>query len=220
VLRRSLAPALAAAVALVLAAPAAALSVHVRVEGLTRTLFGRTEPLVTVFTGALAADGSTVTLSEPTALGALEAASREAEFFYRLHASAFGPYVGQVGRYGGSGASGWVYKVNGVSPPVGAADYVLKDGDTVLWYYATFGAAGGPPTLELEETADGDTRCFQAVARDDAGKATTARGVVYLVDGRRIRDADGRRCLNGTSWRKLRVTKAGAIPSRLILRAA
>ena len=26
----------------------------------------------------------------------------------------------------------------------------LKDGDVVLWYYATFGPAGGPPTLELQ----------------------------------------------------------------------
>ena len=38
------------------------------------------------------------------------------------------------------GSAGWVFKVNGVSPPVGADKVTLKDGDVVLWYYATFGA--------------------------------------------------------------------------------
>lgn len=31
--------------------------------------------------------------------------------------------------------SGWMYTVNGESPSAGAADYVLTDGDTVVWYY-------------------------------------------------------------------------------------
>ena len=47
----------------------------------------------------------------------------------------------------GRGQHGWVFKVNGVSPPVGADQVALKDGDTVLWYWAEFGSTGGPPTL-------------------------------------------------------------------------
>ena len=58
--------------------------------------------------------------------------------------------MSQIGRYPGAGAAGWVFKVNGVSPPVGADQVVLKDGDEVLWYYATFGATGGPRTLSLK----------------------------------------------------------------------
>ena len=50
----------------------------------------------------------------------------------------------QIGRYPAYGSSGWVYKVNGVSPPVGANAYALKEGDEVLWYFARFGAQGGP----------------------------------------------------------------------------
>ena len=57
-----------------------------------------------------------------------------------MTSSAFGSYVSQVGRIRGVGAAGWVFKVNGISPPVGADQVVLKDGDEVLWYYATFGA--------------------------------------------------------------------------------
>ena len=33
--------------------------------------------------------------------------------------------------------SGWMYKVNGVSPNYGAKAYKLKDGDNVVWYYVT-----------------------------------------------------------------------------------
>ena len=51
--------------------------------------------------------------------------------------------------------SGWVFKVNNVSPPVGADQVQLKDGDHVLWYYATFGPTGGPPTLEVKACGQG-----------------------------------------------------------------
>ena len=71
----------------------------------------------------------------------------------------FGPYVDQVGRYGGTASSGWVFKVNDVSPPVGADKVVLKDGDRVLWYYATFGPTGGPPTLSVKASKKG---CYVA----------------------------------------------------------
>lgn len=35
--------------------------------------------------------------------------------------------------------SGWMYKVNGISPNVGALSYTLKEGDNVLWYYVNNG---------------------------------------------------------------------------------
>ncbi len=38
--------------------------------------------------------------------------------------------------------SGWMYKVNGISPNVGALSYTLKEGDTVLWYYVNNGKDG------------------------------------------------------------------------------
>lgn len=200
--------------ALALASPALPTAVSVRVEGVTQTIFGASELPLAPFTGTLVAeDGSLHELSQPTALGALEAASRQGEFFYRLRAFSFGLFVDLIGRYPAEGASGWVYKVNGVSPPVGAADYVLRDGDHVLWYHATFGPEGGPQTLELVERPLG---CFRAVLQDDAGKSTPARDVIFLVDGRRVRSASGELCPKG-KWHRLRATKAGAIRSRVDL---
>lgn len=41
-------------------------------------------------------------------------------------------YGGECGNY-----SGWLYTVNGESPNVGAADYLLSDGDELRFYYVT-----------------------------------------------------------------------------------
>lgn len=52
--------------------------------------------------------------------------------------SQYGLYVSAIGglaefEYGGK--SGWMYSVNGSAPNVSRGKYVLKDGDTVSWYY-------------------------------------------------------------------------------------
>jgi hypothetical protein len=143
VLRRSLIVFALLAAALAVVPLAAAALVHIRVEGKTQTLFGASEPLV----------------EATTPLDALEHAAVAGEFYYHITASSFGNYVDQVGLYGGAGDAGWVFKVNGISPPVGADQVQLKDGDVVEWYYATFGANGGPPTLVVAKTS---ARCYAA----------------------------------------------------------
>jgi len=153
-------------VLLVLPASALAATVKVRVEGKTRTLFAPTE----------------LTVTAANAEDALEQASFVGEFYYHVTSTAFGAYVDQVGRYGATADSGWVFKVNDVSPPVGADKVTLKDGDRVLWYYATFGPTGGPPTLFVKPSKKG---CYVAQAFDDAGKATTVSGLVIHVGSKR-----------------------------------
>jgi hypothetical protein len=156
---------LALFIVLALAVPAiaSAATVKVRVEGKTRTLFGPTE----------------VTVTASNALDAIEQASLLGELYYHVTQTSFGPYVDQVGRYGGSASSGWVFKVDNASPPVGADKVQLKDGDTVLWYYADFGPTGGPPTLEV--TAAAKRGCYTATAYDDNGKAVTPTGLTWHV---------------------------------------
>ena len=151
----------------VLPASALAATVKVRVEGKTQTLFAPTEATVTA----------------TSAQDALEQASLAGEFYYHVTVTGFGPYVDQVGRYGGSASSGWVFKVNDVSPPVGADKVVLKDGDRVLWYYATFGPQGGPPTLSLKTSSK--KGCYVAQAFDDNGKAATVTGLVFHIGSKR-----------------------------------
>jgi hypothetical protein len=101
---------------LVLVPAALAARVHVRVEGKTQTIFGTTEPTLNV---------------KANALDALEAASFAGEFYYHVTPTSFGPYVDQIGRYPADVSGGWVFKVNGILPPVGADKVTVKDGDTV-----------------------------------------------------------------------------------------
>jgi Domain of unknown function (DUF4430) len=164
-----------AVTALVVVPSAAAVRVHVRVEGKTRTIFGATAPTVD---------------AKANVLDALEAASNAGEFYYHVQQSSFGAYVDQIARYAAAGQAGWAFKVNGKSPPVGADDVALKAGDTVLWYWATFGAAGGPKTLVLERLgAKGG--CYRVYAEDDSGVRTAALGAVLHVGRKRTVQTQG-----------------------------
>jgi hypothetical protein len=179
-------------------APAAhAVRVRVRVEGKTRTIFGATEPQLNASTSAL---------------DALEGASAAGEFYYHVSETGFGPYVDQIGRIRGVGASGWEFKVNGESPPVGADQTRLRDGDRVLWYWASFGEAGGPPTLRLVRD---HRRCYRVLAEDDRGVRTTAVGAVLSVDGRRIRTRAAGACV-GPHRGLVRATRPGSIRSNAL----
>jgi hypothetical protein len=191
--RRSLVLLATLVAALLLTGAAMAAQVTIRVEGKTQSIFG----------------SKPVTIDATNALQALDIASTLGEFYYGLTKSSFGDYVSQVGKYAGAGNAGWVFKVNGVSPPVGADQVQLKDGDAVLWYYATFGANGGPPTLDLKALAG---NCYSVTSYDDAGKASPAAGAVLHVDGRRVKVVAGKGCV-GTHRGLVRAYSFGTVRS-------
>jgi len=54
--------------------------------------------------------------------------------------TSYGTYVAAIGglaekEHGGT--SGWMYSVNGVTPNTACSNYVLSNGDSVVWYYVT-----------------------------------------------------------------------------------
>ena len=163
---------LATAVAALLLVPAAlAVSVHVRVEGKTRTIFGPTEPSL---------------VSGPNALDALDAASLAGEFYYHVTTTAFGPYVDQIGRYPAAGSSGWVFKVNGVSPPVGA-DAVAAEGRrprALVLRRPSGRAAGRRRSCSSAERNGTATACSR---RTTTARRPLARGATLHVGSRRVR---------------------------------
>jgi hypothetical protein len=191
---------LALIVLVVLPSSAFAATVKVRIEGKSQTLWGPTE--------------LTVTASTP--LDALEQASLAGEFYYHITQSSFGPYVDQVGRYGASADSGWVFKVNDTSPPVGADKVTLKDNDRVLWYYATFGATGGPPTLVVKAAAKAG--CYTASALDDNGHATSVGSVVFHIGSKRTISANlnAAVCPGPHPGLLVRATATGAVRSNAV----
>jgi Domain of unknown function (DUF4430) len=190
---------LVATIGLVLALSAAALgaTVTVRVEGKTQSIFGSVP----------------VKLDAENALQALDAASTFGEFYYQLTHLSFGDYVSQIGKYPGAGNSGWVFKVNGVSPPVGADQVALKDGDSVLWYYATFGDTGGPATLDLKAAGD---NCYTLASLDDAGKHVALTSASLHVDGRRVAVAAAGRACVGAHRGTVRAFAVGAVRSNAV----
>jgi hypothetical protein len=194
---------LAVALAAALLAPSAlAANVHVRVEGKTQTLWGALEP----------------TVNAATPLEALEQASLAGEFYYHVTHSSFGDYVDQVGRYGGTGSFGWVFKVDNVSPPVGADKVQLKDGDTVVWYIADFSSGAGPKTLQLRK---GAANCYLVSAFDDSGMSTAPVGAVIHVGSKRTVKTGGAAgsvgaCVGPHKGLLVRATLDGAVRSNVL----
>ena len=188
--------ALSVLLALVLTPAALAANVKIRVEGKTTTIFGSSQPTVTA----------------DNAFQALDVASVTGEFYYGTTTTEFGTYVSQIGKYPAGDTAGWVFKVNGVSPPVGADKVILKDGDVVLWYYATFGSAGGPPTLELKRLPG---NCYVVESLTDAGKRTRAATATLVADGKRFRTRAGRACI-GKHVGLVRATAPGAVRSNSV----
>jgi hypothetical protein len=211
VLHRVTLIAAAVAAALLVVPAALAVKAHVRVEGKDRTIFGAAAPLVDVTSPRANA------LPE-NALDALETASALGEFYYHVTTTSFGPYVDQVGRFPALGQTGWVFKVNGVSPPVGADRVQLKEGDTVLWYWAQFGVAGGPKTLALSRV--GKQNCYRVLAQDDQGNASPALGAVLHVGRRTVRTQGATQAAVGCVGRHrgllVRATLAGAVRSNAV----
>jgi Domain of unknown function (DUF4430) len=182
--------------AVILTPAALAANVSIRVEGKTTTIFGAAQPRV-------AADN---------ALQALDVASTAGEFYYGLTTADFGTYVSQIGKYPAAGSAGWVFKVNGVSPPVGADKVTLKDGDVVLWYYATFGPAGGPPTLELQRLP---ANCYVVQTVNDAGKKARATTATLTADSKKFKATAGRACI-GKHVGLVRAVAPGAVRSNAV----
>ena len=180
----------------VLAPTALAATVKIRVEGKTTTIFGATQPTVTA----------------DNALQALDAASFAGEFYYGKTVSSFGEYVSQIGKYAADQSTGWVFKVNGVSSQVGADKAVLKDGDVVLWYHATFGPTGGPRTLELKRLP---ANCYVVESLNDAGVRVRAAGATLTADGKRFKTKAGRACI-GKHTGLVRATVPGAVRSNAL----
>lgn len=199
-MKRHLAVLVAVATAAIVATVAqagTAATIKLRIEGKTATVFGTEQPEVTA----------------ANAMDALKVASADGSFTYHVKKSSFGPYIDRVGSDSGAGSNGWAFKVNNASPPVGADKVKLKDGDVVIWYFATFGKKGGPATLVLEAAAKAG--CYKVTSFDDAGKASVPKGAALEVDGKKVALAAGVGC-PGKHAGGVRAVAPGAVRSNTL----
>jgi Domain of unknown function (DUF4430) len=195
---------------------AGAVSVSVRVEGKTQTIYGSSEPRLQVASSAL---------------DALVVAASKGEFYYHLVTSSLGSYVDQIGLYPATSAGGWMFKVNGAQPPVGAGAVTVKSGDRVLWYWARFDPVtfAGPNTLLLSRSTLSRSErarvqrshkklyCYAVLAQDGKGARTTALGAVLRTEsGRPVKTKQGRACLGAHNGSLVRATLSGAVRSNAL----
>ena len=109
-----------------------------------------------------------------------------------------------------------MFKVNDVSPPVGADQVTLKDGDRVLWYYADFGPTGGPPTLAVKAGGQGllhGDRLRRQRQGGDGQRADVARRLEEV--GTRHRPARAY-CPGTHTGLLVRATATGAVRSNAV----
>ena len=88
-------------------------------------------------------ESAVYTINRTSALGALDAAATKGGFNYTIQETAWGPFLYSIGgiAYNETTWDSWLYSVNGVPAEVGAADYSLKDGDVVTYWYGPWGSS-------------------------------------------------------------------------------
>lgn len=143
-------------------------------------ILGKTYPITPQLLGLphvsyrIEGSSSTVCAGESdasTPLKLIETVNEECGLTYRVKETSFGPYLETINNDTAAGSSGWLYTVNQKSPSeilVGAGDYKLNNGDSVLWYFGSWElnltrltassanlSAPGPVTLKAESLKNG-----------------------------------------------------------------
>ena len=113
----------------------------------------------------------------PTAMDIVKNAALICNFTYNIETTSYGPYLTAIAGDEASGSIGWLYLVNSISPPVGAADYNLQQGDEAVWYFGDF--SWKPTKLEMdnnETTASPRVTFFDSSTWQNLEGATVKAG--------------------------------------------
>jgi hypothetical protein len=173
------------------------ITVSVRVEGQTETIWSGE---VTFFSSTITDKyGDTYTIEVPTAMGAIHAASIAGDFDIVID-SMFGP-VDYVEDVEGEGPvfeppyPGWMFRVNWATSDIGAVDYGLADGDTVLWSYTAWGSQPLKLTLNKTSTQLGETFVATVEAFNGSSWSVVEYATVYVDSGTYSTDSNGKATL-------------------------
>ncbi|NQT31637.1 MAG: hypothetical protein HQ588_04810 [Deltaproteobacteria bacterium] len=154
--------------------PEEGVTVDIRIEGENDNIW---DDSVTVDESWITADNSSIEyhLEDPTALGALDEAAEEGEFPYETTDEWGGLFVTSIDGEEGEGMAGWLYRIDYISPSVGAADFILDETSPpdpphqeVLFYYGEWDDI--PLKVEVDNAAPGAGDSFTVTVSeyDDA----------------------------------------------------
>ncbi|MBE0479964.1 MAG: hypothetical protein IBX68_03190 [Dehalococcoidia bacterium] len=171
--------------------------VDLRIEGKEAALW---KGQVTVRDSLVTDDrGKQHRLSSPTALGAVDQASKAGGFTYVVQETAYGLYLESINGEGPEGWTGWMYRVDYQSPAVGCADFVLGVTEPpaaphteVLFFWGEWDAP--PLRLDVDKRAvsPGETVTVTVEYYDDGVETWLGlQGATVHLDGEHITGAGG-----------------------------
>jgi hypothetical protein len=178
--------------------PEEGVTIDVRVEGEEANIWYGS---VTVDESWITADNSQneYHLEDPTALGALDEAAEEGDFTYTTTDEWGGLYVSSIDGEEPAGMAGWMYRVDYVSPSVGADQFILDETTPpeplhgeVLFYYGEWEDI--PLKLEVDNIAPdaGDSFTVTVSEYDDAmAEWYEIEGATVYADTEYTTDANG-----------------------------
>tara|TARA_Y100000310_G_C20685889_1_gene818974 strand:- start:433 stop:2178 length:1746 start_codon:yes stop_codon:yes gene_type:complete len=115
-------------------------------------------------------------------LDIVENGSEICDYTYTIEDTAFGPYLSEVAGEAAEGLEGWLYLVDYVSPPIGAADYVLVEGEEVLWYYGEWGISPLRLIVSDDEVDSGDSTTITVEYYEDGSWLPLAGATIKGAD--------------------------------------
>ncbi|HEY4510032.1 MAG TPA: DUF4430 domain-containing protein [Candidatus Paceibacterota bacterium] len=103
-----------------------------------------------------------------TAMEVVVLAASDCAYTYEIKDFSFGKFLSRINNDASEGLKGWLYRVDGVLPNVGAADFALSGGEYVLWYY---GESDDPPPA-LGDVSDSVDLAVEIVPSGSGGGGT------------------------------------------------
>ncbi len=159
-----------------------------------------------------------VTVPGPTALEALKNAATACNLVITIKETGFGPYLSAIGSETSQGMTGWMYLVNNISPDVGAADYRLHEGDSVLWYYGDFGWLPSKLTLSAQEIQSGKSAAATVEEFSQNQWKPAAGATVFYGAQTRVTDENGKVTITPSDgYYALYAQKTGSIRSNSLM---
>jgi hypothetical protein len=154
----------------------------------------------------------------PTALDIVKNAAAQCGYAYNIQSTSYGPYLNQIATDTASGNNGWVYLVNNTEPNIGAADYNLKTGDDVLWFFGDYAWLPAKISLSGSQTASGQS--VTATVQDYDNGAWSPLSGATVTAGTKTFTTDNNGQVNITNqdgYYQIFASKTGYIRSNSIL---
>ncbi len=154
----------------------------------------------------------------PTALNIIENAAAQCGFTYHIQQASFGKYLDKINTDLAVGQSGWMYLVNNISPDIGAADYTLKTGDEVIWYFGDYGWNVTRLTLPQTKISAGQSSPAQVEYYNNGSWQALSAATVNYGAQNSVADSTGKATLSAPDgYYKVFAVKPGHIRSNQVL---